>query len=187
GDTCVHTPSMARCRSPWQWREFGLWTIGHSCAQGPESRAAHRPRSPRRRIDNAAPCVDEHCTPAQNGRTAGRARAHLSVRVKNVSLEARSSASAMSEPKNLAKGSEDVSHPLIARTLVDAHTGSCAEVEAFRRPVDRHGHGRMAQLQIASAHAPSFVAEHPGGPGGQVEAGVPGMVQVMGDRKSTRL
>src|SRR5699024_8390756 len=126
-DTCVHTPSMARCRSPWQWQEFGLWTIGHSCAQGPESRAAHRPRSPRRRIDNAAPCVDEHCTPAQNDGTAGRTGAHLSVRVKNLSLEARSSASAMSEPKNPAKGSEDVSHPLIARTLADAHTGSSAE------------------------------------------------------------
>src|SRR5699024_12363727 len=103
--------------------EVGLWTIGDSCAQGPESRAAHRPRSLRRRIDSVAPCVDEHCPPAQNDRAAGRTGAHLSVRVKNLSLEARSSASAMSEPKNPAKGSEDVSHPLIARTLVDAHTG----------------------------------------------------------------
>src|SRR5699024_8889854 len=107
GDTCVHTPSMARCRSPWPWREFGLWTIGHTSTQVLESWAAHHPRSPRRGIDGVAPCVDEHCTPAQNDRTAGRTGAHLSVRVKNVSLEARSSASAMSEPKNLAKGSED--------------------------------------------------------------------------------
>src|SRR5699024_8911969 len=136
GDTCVHTPSMARCRSPWQWREFGLWTIGDSCAQGPEARPAHHPRSPRRRLDSVAPRVDEHCTPAQNDRTAGRTGADLSVRVKNVSLEARSSASAVSEPKNLAKGSDAASHPLIARTLVDAHAGSCAEVEALGSPVD---------------------------------------------------
>src|SRR5699024_7191213 len=131
GDTCVHTPSMARCRSPWQWREFGLWTIGHSCAQGPGSRAAHRPRSPRRGVDRVAACVDQHGTPAQNDGTAGRTGAHLSVRVKNLALEARPAASAMSEPKNPAKRSEDVPHPLIARTLVDAHTRSCAEVEAF--------------------------------------------------------
>src|SRR5699024_11633536 len=72
------------------------------------------------------------------------------------------------------------SHPLISRTLVDAHAGSCTEVEALRFPVDRHGDGRVAQLQISSAHPPRLVAEHPGGPGGQVKTCVPGMVEVVG-------
>src|SRR5699024_2713495 len=135
--------------------------------------------------------VDAPGAPAQSGRPSGRTGAHLSVRVKNLSLEARSSASAMSEPKNPAKGSEDVSHPLIARTLVDAHTGSCAEVEAFGSPVDRHNHGRIAQVEVRRTHPPRLIAEHPCGSGGEVQAGVPRMVEVVshivgigGDRKS---
>src|SRR5699024_12823843 len=70
--------------------------------------------------------------------------------------------------------------PLLPRTLGDAPDCSCTEVEALRIPVDRHGDGRVAELQISSAHPPRLVAEHPGGPGGQVKTCVPGMVEVVG-------
>src|SRR5699024_8793677 len=85
-----------------------------------------------------------------------------------------------SEPKYLAKGSDAPSHPLIARTLVDAHAGSCTEVEALRIPVDRHGDGRVAQLQISSAHPPRLVAEHPGGPCSKIQTRFPRMVKIVG-------